>query len=238
MKLISLVIVAAALAASAYGQSQTVVSSPATEMVVEIADQPGCPLNLTTRIMSGGRMQIISLVPSTLSDKPIVGYHLVLDGETRQTMYGMARPGDPVVKGVEAMSFGVGGGSDDRHFVVSVDYVEFSDGTGWGGDALKQSERIKKFVRGWNVAITRLRDIAAEYSDPAFFIRRGALGGRTSWSGPIPSDGKIWSGPRDPEDTAYDSVLVNLRLPTAREAEAQEIERKLELMRTPYPKDK
>jgi hypothetical protein len=237
MKLISFVVAATALLSSVYGQSQSVERSTQVDTVVEVADQSGCPLKLTAKLI-GGRLPVIDIAPHTLSDKPIIGYILVQNGETSKAVFGIARPGDPVVKDTRNRNYGMGAALEEKHIVVSVDYVEFLDGTSWGEDAFKHGAGIKQFVRAWSLAMTRLRDITMEYKEPEFFVRRGTLGGTATWSGHVAPNGMPPPVPRGLEDGGYDSVLRNLRLRTDREAEAQEIARKLELMRTPYPTDK
>jgi hypothetical protein len=234
--LISLAIVAATLASVAFGQSPMVAPPSRAEMAVEVAEQANCPLKLSIKVLDGP-MPVIDFEPSTLSNKSIIGYIIVGSGETKKTIVGTARPGDPVERDTKSWPGGMVM-HDQKHVIVFVDYVEFADGSSWGEDAYKQSGRIKQFVRSWSLGMERLREIVKTYEDPEFFIHRGMISGRTSWSGPVMPNADMPRLPPGFDDAGYDTILRNLRLHVKRDDEAQEIARKLELMRMPAPVNK
>jgi hypothetical protein len=234
MRLAFLIFAAAVLAMPLFGQSQAVIPAAQNgETVAEVEDQPECPIRLSVKTLQGDFAHI-EIYMEVVSEKEVIGFAAIQDSATKPNVFGNVSPATPFVKGgtpVPVSGVPLGSG----RYVIRVDFVRFTDGTTWGRDELQQSKSINDFLEGWGLVSQRLREIASAYANPEFFIEISTHV-RPGWSGRLNKDGDHLTAAKLPmKNMAYDSVLNTLRHHSTRDAEAQEIARKLELMRTPPP---
>lgn len=239
----------AALAASAsFGQTTSADAPSSTHISVEIVDQPGCPLRLTvlstesaasmrppTDAAKPPKQTTIRLRADNLDAKPVRGYAIGFDGG-KTKIVSTTLFGKPLEKGQVNVIPSTASG-EWSSVLISVDYVEFSDGTTWGTDLFKRSQEIESFFKGRDRAIGHLNEIVTSYPDYEFFLKQVSAFRGNSGSGPVspPIPGMLQSQ----FEFGYDSVLKGLRAPTKRLAEGQEIARKLELLeQTPAPNER
>ena len=236
MRVAFLIFAASVLTVPLFGQSQAVIPAGQNgETVVDIEDQPECPIRLSVKSLQGDFAHI-EVYMEVVSEKAIIGFAAIQDSDTRPNVFGNVSPATPFEKGrtpVPVSGVPLGSG----RYVIRVDFVRFADGTTWGKDELQQSKSINDFLEGWELVSQRLREIASAYPNPEFFIGLSTHV-RPGWSGRLNKDGDHLTAAKLPmKNMAYDSVLNTLRRHSTRDAEAQEIARKLELMRTPSRND-
>lgn len=214
-----------ALLVVAHGQENTIAPPTLPEIKYEILQQPGCPLGITVRGLKILGSPSLTLKLENTSDRLIRAFVLVVEGESQKSVYISIRPG----KSIEPGSFVLQGASagKEKKVFLSLDYVEFADGTSWGADAMQRSGQVAAYFKGRQLAITRLKEMlnadeAAEFlnllnilffytqSERAEAVLRDALKTQTL--------------------RGYRHVIEHLRKMRVKTEQARDLARKLELM--------
>lgn len=142
---------------------QTVDLSRQTPITVEVIGQNDSPLQLSfiNLDMSNPSLQIINYKLQNVSPKPIRGF--VVSGSGKKirrdnslTLVGMLQPGkdsnfDLPLERKELQ--------ENDKVAVSIDYVEFVDGTFWGADITGKSKEVKGQIEGAKFALMRLGEL-------------------------------------------------------------------------------
>lgn len=224
-----------------YGQIKTVVPPEASHVTVEVMDQPGSPLRLEVlgvdnyplnppdkahpKLLNTIRMRV-----DNIDGRFVRGYAIVFQSEktTNVSPTVLVR----LLERGRSNTFPTSSRAEwPSRVLVSVDYVEFADGTSWGNDTYKQSQAIGRFLEGRNLAVSRLNEILLNYPDAEFHRKKinAFIGSGLPGILPVPSPNILQTA----FDFGYDSVLKGLRTPGKNTAESQEIARKIELMQQP-----
>ena len=128
---------------------------------VDIKEQSDCPLHVTVDEAMKGRMPGTPLSIRTDGRGVVAAFVLRADFEPfgmNQMMFlgskGLA-PGEARPIPLPMANYREGTAKP----VVSVDYVQFADGTSWGEDTLGRSKDIAAFLKGRNEALARLEEM-------------------------------------------------------------------------------
>lgn len=132
-------------------------------MEVEIRDQPDSPIHLSVDEAARSRMPGTPIKVRNDGGSAVAAYVLRLDVEP----YGLNQM---VIVGPRGLAIGavriqglptmnLRGGSSKP--LVSVDHVQFMDGTTWGEDSLRRSKDVAAYLKGRNEALARLQELLA-----------------------------------------------------------------------------
>jgi len=138
-------------------------TSSASPPVVSIQSQPNAPLSILAVKSDSATVHNpeFDLTVMNASDKPIRAYAIRYD-----TVSAQARPGGleltnkqgpgAVLQPGQSETIDIGGGiyqaDDITRIIVSVDFVEFGDGSSWGPDTYKSAERLDGLRAGAHAA--------------------------------------------------------------------------------------
>jgi hypothetical protein len=156
---IALVIVLCHLT-SARAQTQELRQVPTS--VVEIKEQPGCPLSfelVSVEAPLDDRYIVVNLKLRNISQKPIVGIVITAEVEPGTGMADTTYRGAIPLAISEIQDEPLLIYSDDilsRKRSIRIDYVRFLDGNAWGDDLLKRSSTIGDSIDGSRAALTEL----------------------------------------------------------------------------------
>lgn len=134
---------------------------PAVE--VEIKEQPDSPVHLTVDQAVKGRMPGTPLKVRNDSGSIVAAYVLRVDvepfGFNQMVVVGPKglAVGDARVQALAMSNYRDGTAKS----VVSVDFVQFTDGKTWGDDSLRRSKDIAAYLKGRNEALARLQELLA-----------------------------------------------------------------------------
>jgi hypothetical protein len=130
---------------------------------VKILEQKDCPLQITVINVDNSALSAQNIVYSlqNISNKPIRAYTLLGDGKN---------DGKVVTNSFVTRLFQPDGYEYDNFFVeseiakegtifLSIDYVEFEDGSFWGKDREKKSKEIAGEFEGRKAAVKHLKDL-------------------------------------------------------------------------------
>lgn len=186
-----------------------------------IADQPDCPLRISTDgVPTRAPVPIIKL--TNAGDRPIRAYVLISDEMTSTAM----RPEQPIEPGKFVFQ--------SAHYIrdakqpLTVDYVEYTDGSSWGSDKAGRSKIIAEYFAGRELAVKRLHELLGT-ADPTDFLNALHVFGAYTLSAPTspPRPSSMDSSQRL---RGYRNVIESLRKMSKRTEEGQDLARKLELM--------
>ena len=131
---------------------------------IEVAVQDICPLKITLVDVdnSDSSFQKINYAVQNVSGKPITGYVIWESGKSTGKVATNFFP----IKPFQASVIYTGESfvereniKDDENVSLSVDYVEFADGSSWGNDTQGQSKHIAGGRAGVNAAAEQLSDL-------------------------------------------------------------------------------
>lgn len=157
------IIMTVVLLRASYGQTQKDDYSSQQPVKVEVMEQKDCPLRIMVVNVDNSNLsfQIIAYSLENISDKPISAYVLLGDGKNN---------GKIITNLFTTKLFQTGKYEFSDFFVeretikeneavfLSIDYVEFSDGSSWGSDSQGKSEEIAGQREGVKTAIKQLKD--------------------------------------------------------------------------------
>jgi len=131
------------------------IAKPATDknpVIVEIANQFDSPvhISLTGVDLSNDRFQTINLTIQNVSEKSIRGY--VLNTGSIETRYYPRKQFLRDALYTDQVRLSSSDIRPDTKLQIYVDYVAFTDGTGWGEDKDKRSESISGMTSGGRAA--------------------------------------------------------------------------------------
>ena len=135
---------------------------PAT-VEVEIKEQTDSPIHLTVDDAVKGRLPGTPLKVRNDSGSIVAAFVLRVDGEP----FGL---GQMVITGPKGLAVGdarthglsmLNNREGTSKPVVSVDYVQFTDGKTWGEDSLGKSKHIAAYLKGRSDAFARLQELLA-----------------------------------------------------------------------------
>src|SRR5688500_5096618 len=229
--LLSLILFALFAATLAFGQVE---SKPAAETFT-IADQPSSPLKLTLE-RQGPHPGSVFIKLTNNGKLPVRGYVLRMKSEERDHVYTSVfvnRFIDPGQTRPAGISGGRVGEVKPQTVEISLDYVGFADGTGWGLDSLGRSKNIFDYIKGHDTARAKLAEVLAGQDGAAIITHVGLFSGGT-FGEPV----QMPAGrERNHFDMGYETVLIRLRqMKGPREDEAKELARRLELMQKSVPR--
>jgi len=220
-----------------YGQTKIADTPPPAEVVIDIVNQPGCPLLLAVISVDAAlpfgladesqSRRTIRVKVANIDDKPIRGYALgFLDEKTK--MISSTVMGRFIDRG-QSIPIPASATGEWSKVLISVDYVEFSDGTSWGNDSFRRSQMIERFRAGRDLAMSRLNEVLVNYPAPEFFQKQVNvfLGVSTSHPSLEPSSEML----QKQFEFGFDSVVRGITAPGKRLAEGQEIAKRLESLR-------
>jgi len=132
---------------------------PAVE--VDIRDQPDSPIHIAMDEAVKGRMPGTPLKVRNDSSSTVAAYVLRVDvepfGLSQMVILGTKglAVSDARVQALPMSNYREGSAKP----VVSVDYVQFADGTTWGEDSLGRSKHVAAYLKGRNDAIARVQEM-------------------------------------------------------------------------------
>lgn len=228
---VTLVLLGAAFIAPAFGQPE----NPTPPGSFVIADQPDSPLKVSLE-RQGPSASSMMLKVTNAGSLPVRGYVLRVKGEERDHVYSSVfvnRFIDPGKWKPAGVSSGYVGNVKPQTVEISVDYVEFTDGSKWGPDTLGRSVRIKDYIKGHEAAKSKLAELLAGQDGGEIMKHVQMFGGHTYGE---PAQVPAERG-RDSFDLGYEHVLHRLRqMKGPREEEAKELARKIEMVQKSVPR--
>lgn len=160
------VVLAGILLRSSMGQTKTDFSSQ-KPVKVEVVEQKDSPLRITVVDVdnSGAIHQEIICSLQNVSGKSMRGYVLLADGQK-------SNKGGKIITSFFAAKLFPANGSEvdsvpiermniteDETFLLSIDYVEFTDGSSWGTDSAGKSKEIAGERAGIRAALDHLKNL-------------------------------------------------------------------------------
>ena len=209
--------------AGAFAQAPGQDTKTTVAFEVEIASQPDCPLKLSLGAPRTGAPLTVKL--QNTGDKPVHGYVFVIDDRSAKQIYTSVRPVHMI--GTDRPEFENPNLLKPATLKISVDYVEFSDGTSWGGDEFGRSKYIKAYLTGRDLAVSRLKEMTGGTIPEEFQKMLDAFG---SYSISEPARINRPDNEKRQTQAGYRAVVEMLRRSTKRAEEAQDLARKLEMM--------
>jgi hypothetical protein len=150
---------------------------PAGSAIIEVSPQPDAPLliSLSGAIANDPMKPQISYQVENIGNKPVRAYAIRRDAEAGETTnsgltFGMAYVLDWVMQRGQwqgAISKFEGMGQPPERITLSLDFVEFEDGTTWGADHFKSAERLAIRRYGAKQERARLLQILATGGEEA-----------------------------------------------------------------------
>lgn len=212
-----------AIVAGAYGQDSEPLAK--YDFQINIVDQPDSPLRLSvdTRLTKAFLPNNISLKLTNVSDKPIIAYSMLTDGERYQNVH--VNPRTKPIQPSEGFNRGFGT-AKQTHASYSIDYVLYADGTSWGADRYERSKQIALYFQGRTAALELLKRLVALYRNPQDFINQAY-----TFGGYLSADP---AGPPNPATMGvqirrgWEHIIWRLRAFEKRSEEAAELADKLE----------
>jgi hypothetical protein len=225
--LFALVLAALILVVSADAQTTVVGPIVMPQVRVDTPPQTMCPLSISVVDLKLPMMLTVRLSLQNTSDKPIRAYVLVSESGDKKHTRSVVRP-VPVEPG--KMTEDIVSGIKNTSVSVTLDYVEFADGSTWGSDAYGRSKQIAGYFRGRELAIERLKQLLGDQPQAEFWDQI-SRSGSYSFGEPAgmsrPNAGEREAG------VGYRVVVDALRRMRTRTQEALELARKLEIMTLP-----
>lgn len=219
-----------ALPGSVLSQTQQVTASVAQTVSFEILEQPGCPVAISAD-HSSSLYSLIAVRLTNSGDQSVVAYVMraksksVDHAEMVLVRSGIA-PGKVHVQSISGAKYAQ---SKGEIAVLSLDYVEFADGSGWGEDKLGKSKQIAEFNRGRQLAITRLKSLIGNQDRPEI-LKLLTVTGSSGFGAPV-SAREASPASVDFFGRGYEEIIKLLRSTAGKRVdESLELARKLEVM--------
>lgn len=146
-------------------------SGAMTPYLVEIADQPNCPLKVESMKVDAsphilpigltGQYQRATFDLRNVAEKRIVGYVIVILGENvRITTTSPVVTKSFKASGIRPRTLWIkdSKSTEPQTLTLSVDYVRFADGTSWGEDSAKTSVVIEAAIDGVRAVLKDLME--------------------------------------------------------------------------------
>jgi hypothetical protein len=130
---------------------------------VTIREQADSPIHITVDEAGKGRMPGTPLKVRNDGGSAVAAYVLRVDiepfGLNQMVIVGPKglAVGESRVQGLPMANFREGSAKP----VVSIDYVQFTDGSSWGEDSLGRSKNVAAYLKGRNDALARLQEMLA-----------------------------------------------------------------------------
>jgi hypothetical protein len=200
----------------------------------DIKNQPDSPLRLIDQKVQGRLMPGSPVTVRNDSGSTVVAFVLRVDVEP----YGMNKMvivgqkglgiGQTLIEAIGMMRFEE---TTAAKPVVSVDYVQFADGSSWGEDSLGRGKQVAAYLKGRTLALERLRGLLAGQDDTDI-KKTFDVFGSSSFAEPnlLPAG----RPPRNIDYSArgYEEVINLLRRMPRNTEMARDLARKLEIMET------
>lgn len=146
-----------------FSQTQKEDSSSQRPVKVEVMEQKDNPLRITVVNVDNSSLSFQDIIYSlqNVSNKPIKAYTLLGDGKRGGkviTSFFTAKrfqTGESIIGSLDIERVNI---TDGEAVLLSIDYVEFEDGSSWGSDSAEKSEEIAGQREGIKAAIKRLKD--------------------------------------------------------------------------------
>lgn len=153
---------------SSLAQSEVSKSSDQPPITAFVASQPGSPISIEIVGVdnSKSRFQSVNFTARNASSKPIRGY-VIWGGEDGQgkiiSEFFPTKPSSPRSTYADEMMLERENIKGDKSIVLTVDYVEFADGTSWGNDFLQESAQVSAQRIGALSATSEFLDKISRY---------------------------------------------------------------------------
>ncbi|HEX3102430.1 MAG TPA: hypothetical protein VHQ01_11585, partial [Pyrinomonadaceae bacterium] len=198
------------------------------KLQIEFVQEPACPVKISVKSVNlkpEAEAQSISLELENTSSTPIRAYTMVSGGNRYPNLHTWAFPAKPFEPGVK-LTRNVWPNSQD-HYYFFVDYVLFTDGSVCGLDNYHRSVEIAGYLNGRAGALTRLRELAAERTDPDDFINAVDNAGSGGFMLAEVPGGLYADTVKQMPGYAYQHVMLALQRMDKRRDEAADIAQKL-----------
>jgi len=224
------------------GQNRASEAILAPEIETTIANQPGCPLLLAVLSVEtavvpypadarNDSRRTIRVKVDNMSDKSVRGYTVIFRDEKNSLISSTVL--DRFLERGRPLPINASATGEWSRPVISVDYVEFTDGSSWGNDTFKRSQLIERFRSGRDLAMNSLNYILLDYLNPDYFQKQVApfLGVSIANPTSIPTSEML----KMQFNIGYDSVIKGVTAPGKRLAEGLEIAKRLDSLRPLTP---
>jgi hypothetical protein len=130
---------------------------------IDIREQPDAPIHLSVDESIKGRLPGTPIKVRNDSGSVVAAFVLRADfepfGLNEMVIIGPKglAAGEARLQGLAVSSYREGSPKP----VVSVDYVQFADGTSWGEDSLGRSKDVTEYLKGRNEALARVKEMLA-----------------------------------------------------------------------------
>lgn len=199
------------------------------KLQIEFVQEPPCPVKISVKnvdLKPEPDEQLIMLKIENLSSTPIRAYGMISGGDRHPNLHTAIFGGAPFAPG-KTLLRGVWPNSQE-HYYFFFDYILFADGSVCGQDNSRRSIQIKSYLDARAAAMTRLKELAADFVNSDDFINpveTGEGGGYLSFDNPGPPNPEtIKSMPR----RAWEHVISQLRQIENRKKDALGLADKLE----------
>lgn len=219
--------ISAAIVTSAVS-AQTFEYSDGRKLEIEFVQQPPCPVKFSVKsvdLKSEPNAQSILLEVENTSTTPIRAYTMVSGGNRYPNLHTWAFPAKPFEPGSK-LTRSVWPNSQE-HYYFFVDYVLFTDGSVCGVDNYHRSIGIASYLNGRAGVLTKLKELAAERTDPDDFVN--AVDNVVSGGVMLTEDpGGLYDDTvKQMPGYAYKQVILALQRMNKRRDEAADIAQKL-----------
>ena len=139
-------------------------------LTVAVPMQEGNPvrINITRVDSSAGLYHLIDYSLQNVSERKVVTYVVKTGLGGTHTIFGTIEPGRIVASSDREEDVNL---RDNRTIVYEIDFILFSDGTSWGPNAGKGSDRVYGFFEGRNAALVLARQLLKELKPEMLFPR-------------------------------------------------------------------
>ena len=149
---------------SSFGQTQKNDYSKQQPVSVEVVKQKNCPLQIMVVNVDNSSLsfQSVNYSLQNISNKPIRNYVLLGDGESNGTVFTRFYTTELLqTNKYEFNEFPVERATikDKETISLSIDYVEFFDGSSWGSDRQGKSKELNGQREGVKFAISQLKNL-------------------------------------------------------------------------------
>jgi len=231
MKRIFLTVAAAALvlvaAVFSFGQNISGATAAIESVPYQIANQPGCPLQIGIHERLAARVTSAPLKFTNNDSAAVRAFVVHVSNGARHNYNQLVFLGHKGLATSETrlQSVPVRARADDGGTsVISVDYVQFADGRTWGADSLGRSKDVTSWLAGYDLAVSRLKNLIGDQDDTDFMKAVGIFG-TSGFGSPVSLSSRI-----DFFAKGYQGVINRLRWMKKNVDDAKKFARDLELM--------
>jgi hypothetical protein len=216
------------LAQTLLAQNRQITTPPTPGVTFEIAEQPGCPIDISLNDRLASRVPAAPLNIKNVGPSKIAAFVLQLVGDPytmTQTVIVGVKGLDPGATHLQALPHSRQSGSQIP--ILSVDYVQYADGTTWGADVNERSKEVRSYLDGQALALKRLYELLGGEADPDITKALNVFGG-SSFSMPVFPDRKEH---RDDFPIGYEGVVNMVRHSRGKDPQrSEDLAHKLESM--------